>query len=260
MLNRFGSTLNFSASTPRVNSNETGHQSSSPFCLYSTFRVQREAETHRAQDKTADTLREEKLGTRTLAMDQPQSTQPSSPLRPSVREEGPAVTIRFEKVQNRIQKFREGHPGSLGVTQIMLCVFFFACGTIQYGSPFAEHWAEVAAVFLIKACFCMEVLGSACTGFMLFIYSWPTVGYYSSYHPYCEYRFWNETHSQELKLCQKYELISDFVYMESLFALAAQVAVSITIASYCCKAVQCCGAPRSVPVISVQQPSQQAEG
>ncbi|XP_041093194.1 uncharacterized protein LOC121305582 isoform X3 [Polyodon spathula] len=250
MLNRFGSTLNFSASTPRVNSNETGHQSSSPFCLYSTFRVQREAETHRAQDKTADTLREEKLGTRTLAMDQPQSTQPSSPLRPSVREEGPAVTIRFEKVQNRIQKFREGHPGSLGLMEVNVLI----AGALAIASD------KTLRLPLIKACFCMEVLGSACTGFMLFIYSWPTVGYYSSYHPYCEYRFWNETHSQELKLCQKYELISDFVYMESLFALAAQVAVSITIASYCCKAVQCCGAPRSVPVISVQQPSQQAEG
>ncbi|XP_041093406.1 uncharacterized protein LOC121305730 isoform X2 [Polyodon spathula] len=215
-------------------------------------------------------------------MDQPHDTQLSSPLRPSVREEGPAVTIHFEKAQNRIQKFREGHPGPLGVTQIMLGLFnfgFIIILTVQFQKPSEDIWFHITAAFLvliagalaiacdktlrlplIKACLGMEVLGSAYICFILFFFGSFTVVNYPDYQAYCEYHFENETHSQELRLCQKYEIVKNYVVMEMDFVFLTQVAVSITIASYCCKAVQCCGAPRSVPVISVQQPSQQAEG
>ncbi|MGH0161900.1 UNVERIFIED_CONTAM: hypothetical protein FKN15_050622 [Acipenser sinensis] len=142
-------------------------------------------------------------------MDQPQDSQPSAPLKPSVGKEGPAVAIHFEKAQNRIQKFTECHPGSLG----------------------------------IKACLGMEVLGSTFSGLKLFAHI--TELYEYSYY-YCHYHFQNETDSVELDICEKSQMIKDYVYMDMLFALAVQVATGITIASYCCKAIQCCGAPRSV--------------
>ncbi|KAK1153624.1 hypothetical protein AOXY_G29720 [Acipenser oxyrinchus oxyrinchus] len=208
-------------------------------------------------------------------MDQPQDSQPSAPLRPSVGQEGPAVAIHFEKAQNRIQKFKEGHPGSLAVTQIMLCMFHFGCSTIQYVSPFAEDWTEIAALFLmliagalaiasdktlrlpiIKACLGMEVLGCTFIGLKLVGH---IIEIYEYSFSYCHYHFWNETDSVELDICKKSEMIEDYVYMEMLFALAAQVASGITIACYCCKAIQCCGASRSIPVIVIQQPSEQAE-
>ncbi|XP_058870358.1 uncharacterized protein LOC117404476 isoform X2 [Acipenser ruthenus] len=239
--------------------------------------LQREAEAHRAQDKTADKL-QEKLRKWTIAMDQPQDSQPSAPLSPSVGQEGPAVAIRFEKAQNRIQKFTEGHPGSLGVTQIMVCLFHFGCIVIIFGSPFVEDWPDIAAVFLmliagalaiasdktlrlpiIKACLGMEVLGSTFSGFMLLTHGLPSAMYFSLSDSHCHFHFENETYSKELKLCEKYNTIDDCIFMEMLFALAVQVAIGITIASYCCKAIQCCGAPRSVPVIVIQQPSEQTE-
>ncbi|XP_058871269.1 uncharacterized protein LOC117404473 [Acipenser ruthenus] len=239
--------------------------------------LQREAEAHRAQDKTADKL-QEKLGKWTIAMDQPQDTQPSAPLSPSVRQEGPAVAIRFEKAQNRIQKFTEGHPGSLGVAQIMFCLFHFGCIAImlaQYdehhvvllihiGTGFLVLIAGALAIAsdktlrlpIIKACLGMEVLGCTFMGFILSVYIVMSNPIGLSY---CHFHFENETYSRELKLCDKYNTIEDCIGMEMLFALAVQVATGITIAIYCCKAIQCCGAPRSMPVIVIQQPSEQAE-
>ncbi|MGH0162960.1 UNVERIFIED_CONTAM: hypothetical protein FKN15_044180 [Acipenser sinensis] len=143
--------------------------------------------------------------------------------RHSVGEEGPAVAIHFEKAQNQIQKFTEGHPGSLG----------------------------------IKACLGMEVLGSAFSGFMLLTHGLPTVMYFGRSN--CHFHFENETYSEEFKLCEKYNTIEDCIFMELLFASGVQLAIGITIASYCCKAIQCCGAPRSMPVIVIQQPSEQVE-
>ncbi|XP_058871268.1 uncharacterized protein LOC131721942 isoform X4 [Acipenser ruthenus] len=190
--------------------------------------LQREAEAHRAQDKTADKL-QEKLGKWTIdilfipstAMDQPQDSQPSAPLSPSVGQEGPAVAIRFEKAQNRIQKFTEGHPGSLGVTQIMVCLFHFGCTVIIFESLFPEDWSDIAAEFLMLIAGALAIASD--------------------------------------KTLRLPITIDDCIFMEMLFALAVQVAIGITIASYCCKAIQCCGAPRSVPVIVIQQPSEQTE-
>ncbi|KAK1153628.1 hypothetical protein AOXY_G29725 [Acipenser oxyrinchus oxyrinchus] len=214
-------------------------------------------------------------------MDQRQDTQPSAPLSPSVGQEGPAVAICFEKAQNRIQKLREGHPGSLGVAQIMFCLFHFGCIAIM-SAHYEKHneglWIHIGTGFLmliagalaiasdktlrlpiIKACLGMEVLGCTFIGFILSIYCLPIVMFYPIGHSYCPFFFKNETYSKELKLCEKYDMIENCIGMEMLFALAAQVASGITIASYCCKAIQCCGASRSMPVIVIQQPSEQAE-
>ncbi|XP_058870363.1 uncharacterized protein LOC117967922 isoform X2 [Acipenser ruthenus] len=202
--------------------------------------LQREAEAYRAQDKTADKL-QEKLGKWTIAMDQPQDSQPSATLSPSVGQEGPAVAIRFEKAQNRIQKFTEGHPGSLGV---------LIAGALAIASD------KTLRLPIIKACLGMEVLGCTFMGFILSVYIVMSNPIGLSY---CHFHFENETYSRELKLCDKYNTIEDCIGMEMLFALAVQVATGITIAIYCCKAIQCCGAPRSMPVIVIQQPSEQAE-
>ncbi|KAK6477974.1 hypothetical protein HHUSO_G21669 [Huso huso] len=226
--------------------------------------LQREAEAHRAQDKTADKL-QEKLGKWTIAQRwiSPKTLSPPPPSAPA---------------QNRIQKLREGHPGSLGVAQIMFCLFHFGCIAImlaQYdehhvvllihiGTGFLMLIAGALAIAsdktlrlpIIKACLGMEVLGCTFMGFILSVY---IVMSNPSSLSYCHFHFENETYSRELKLCDKYNMIEDCIGMEMLFAIAAQVATGITIASYCCKAIQCCGAPRSMPVIVIQQPSEQAE-
>uniref|UniRef100_A0A4W6FB93 Uncharacterized protein n=1 Tax=Lates calcarifer TaxID=8187 RepID=A0A4W6FB93_LATCA len=64
------------------------------------------------------------------------------------------------------------------------------------------------------------------------------------------------------EICQRLENTQSHFYAESVVIQAALLAISATLAAYCCKVVNCCSPAPKMPVITVQAPpvQQQEDG
>ncbi|MEQ2251298.1 hypothetical protein ILYODFUR_009517 [Ilyodon furcidens] len=63
--------------------------------------------------------------------------------------------------------------------------------------------------------------------------------------------------SSYLEICHEIEMIHSHFFTGSVVIHATLLAISATLAAYCCKVVNCCGPPPKMPVITVQSPPDQ---
>ncbi|XP_065131523.1 membrane-spanning 4-domains subfamily A member 4A-like [Paramisgurnus dabryanus] len=174
------------------------------------------------------------------------------------------LEVTFQRNPNQNKKFLEAEPKILGATQIMLTVLFLTSKIANF-----SHWIgtsveigcscvgiiagslAIAAQNLhfptIKACLGMQIVTCLIYGLILII----SFDYHmNDAESAC---FYNESR-YELPLCKS--LLAGFSQMVSIGNLmeAVQIALSITLAAYCCKVIQCCSPRSHVPVIVMKPP------
>ncbi|XP_017328273.3 uncharacterized protein LOC108268087 [Ictalurus punctatus] len=184
-------------------------------------------------------------------------------------ETGALVEVKFQKNPYQTQKYLEAEPKALGVTQIMLSLFFLSIlgatlrdqhhytaiirAIISSASIIAGSVA-IAAQNLhlptLKACLGMQVVACVLSVICLFISSNEIVE--PTFFHYCGYDYWNGT-SQD-NTCDRLWALSDHVTGIEMLVQVTQIALSATLAAFCCKVIQCCSPRSNVPVIVVNAP------
>uniref|UniRef100_A0A4W5N9K6 Uncharacterized protein n=1 Tax=Hucho hucho TaxID=62062 RepID=A0A4W5N9K6_9TELE len=189
--------------------------------------------------------------------------------------EGPLVAVTFQRTPHKKQKYLESEPKALGVAQISLSVFYISSFIVMFTnskSMLVEDLTHViGSVFVIiagslaiaaqnlhlptlKACLGMQVVACVASVFNLIISvsnlaehrdgygCWNYVEINSTDHDYTCYSIINST---------------AHYFAELVLIHTALIAISVTLAAYCCKVVNCCSPEERMPVITVQVPPAQ---
>ncbi|KAK9972100.1 hypothetical protein ABG768_025431 [Culter alburnus] len=181
------------------------------------------------------------------------------------RNPGEILDIRFQKNPNQKLKYLEAEPKILGVTQIALAVFLSFAILLFYVngmSTIADAVSGGTSVIIIiagrvaiaaqnlhlptlKACLGMQVV--ACTTSVICILLHLSV-FTSLFH--C----WDpDLEPSQRTICRHLETgFENYLALQKL-VLSVQIALSATLAAYCCKVIQCCCPTSSMPVITVNR-------
>ncbi|XP_010897010.1 uncharacterized protein LOC105026913 isoform X2 [Esox lucius] len=185
------------------------------------------------------------------------------------RSAGPLVEVTFQRNPQQKLKFLESEPKALGITQIALGVFHVGCIIVMLTNGmgvlsreafqiFGSHLVIIAGSLAIaaqnlrlttlKACLGMQVVACAVSMFNLFF----SMEAFSTYHIYSP--CWHYEYNITTEIC--YSIVESSGHFIHTFALVntAIIAISITLAIYCCKVVNCCFPAPRMPIITVQAP------
>ncbi|KAK2914180.1 hypothetical protein QQF64_029939 [Cirrhinus molitorella] len=182
---------------------------------------------------------------------------------------GEVLHISFQKNPNQKLKYLEAEPKILGVTQIALAVFFTFMVVLLYvngmamGTEVSVVTGSAASMIIIiagslaiaaqnlhlptlKVCLGMQVV--ACTASVISTFL------LLSTFPAIFYCWVQEVESSQKRTCRSLGIgIGNYLGLQKL-VMAVQIALSATLAAYCCKVIQCCSPASSVPIITVNGP------
>ncbi|XP_030194848.1 uncharacterized protein LOC115529862 isoform X2 [Gadus morhua] len=151
-------------------------------------------------------------------------------------EQGPLVSVTFQKNPARKQKYLEAQPKELGV--ILAGCLAIAATTLHIPT--------------LRACLTMQILAIAASvfGFIL------TMGQFENgvLHGCWFDEYSNKTTTKQ-SICEKMDNVFHNLHAGGTLVQTALVAISITLAVYCCKVINCCSPGSRMPVITVQAPS-----
>lgn len=185
------------------------------------------------------------------------------------RNPGEVLNIRFEKNPNQKLKYLEAEPKILGVTQIAFAVFFTIMVVMFYMNGM-DTYADVVMVVggiasmiiiiagslaiaaqnvhlpTLKACLGMQVV--ACMASVITIFM--EISIFPAVH-HC----WEpELESSQKTTCKSLNTgFENYLGIQKL-VMTVHIALSATVAAYCCKVIQCCSPVSNVPVITVNGP------
>ncbi|XP_072543971.1 uncharacterized protein [Salminus brasiliensis] len=191
----------------------------------------------------------------------------------SPSETGALVEVTFQKKPNQELKFLEAEPKALGITQIMLSLFListvfaslqepwfptnnlFSCGFSLVGLIAGSVTIAAQCLHLpkLKACLGMQIVACA-TAVICFVMNFLSVLHSLGYDPCWQLTF-RKPKSIQLYICERLSVAYNHVEGLKVVVLAAQIAISVTLAAFCCKVIQCCSPRTSVPMIVVSAPS-----
>ncbi|XP_059211369.1 uncharacterized protein LOC131990000 isoform X2 [Centropristis striata] len=183
--------------------------------------------------------------------------------------QSPLVALSFQRNANRKQKYLEAEPKALGITQIGLSLFQVICGGVFLANDLGRMAADIA--FFISSALVI-IAGSlaiaaknlhlptlrACLGMQIFacgasIYNMISTLIRIGDGPYFCWHYYDPPNVTEYyEMCQKIESIQTHFFAEGVVIQAALLAISVTLAAYCCKVVNCCSPAPKMPVITVQ--------
>lgn len=181
------------------------------------------------------------------------------------RNPGEILDIRFQKNPNQKHKYLEAEPKILGVTQIAFAVFLTSVTLVFVEDHMIIHSWTVSGIITsmtiliagslaiaaqnlhlptLKACLGMQVVACLACVICIFIH-------FSVYDTLL-YQCWGEEESSPI--CTHLKIgIENYLALQKL-VLAVHIALSATLAAYCCKVIQCCSPESSVPVITINRP------
>ncbi|XP_046905150.1 uncharacterized protein LOC124487125 isoform X1 [Hypomesus transpacificus] len=190
--------------------------------------------------------------------------------------QGPLVSVTFQTDPHRKLKYLESEPKALGVTQITFSVLkIFTCAVFYVFGLYLS--LELIVIYLIgsvlgvvagslalaaqnlhlptlKACLGMQVV--ACVVSILnLLMEGADLGLASNFSETC-WMSWNDNSTGvEHDNCMMLSTTHAHYTAENLLIQAVSVAISVTLAAYCCKVINCCSPTSRMPVITVQAPS-----
>ncbi|XP_070849487.1 membrane-spanning 4-domains subfamily A member 4A-like [Chaetodon trifascialis] len=199
---------------------------------------------------------------------------------PRVMEEGtgaaqsPLVAVTFQRNVHRKEKYLEGEPKALGITQIGLSAFQITCVAV-FLSKGLTHMESDIPLFIssllvaiagsvaiaaqnlhlptLRACLGMQIVASGASAFnivLVLIKMGEPISFCWNYYYDNFTLHYGET-------CHNIESTRSHFFAESVLIQVALMAISITLAAYCCKVVNCCLPAPKMPVITVQVPPAQ---
>ncbi|XP_034471090.1 uncharacterized protein LOC117779199 isoform X1 [Hippoglossus hippoglossus] len=188
--------------------------------------------------------------------------------------QSPLVEVSFQKNVQRVQKYLEAEPKALGVTQIGLSVFqivcvavFLAKGLSHIGIDIAFFISSLLVVIAgsvavaaqnlhlptLRACLGMQIVASGASLFNLIC----CLIKMDDSPVYCWHNHYDNSTLRIGEICHNLENIRSHFSVESVLIQAALLAISVTLATYCCKVVNCCSPAPKMTVITVQAPAVQ---
>ncbi|XP_056115091.1 uncharacterized protein LOC130091301 [Rhinichthys klamathensis goyatoka] len=191
---------------------------------------------------------------------------------------GALLEVTFQRNPSQKYKYLEAEPKILGVTEIALNVFFMGLGiplamSFEYSHPYAKIISFELMIYTIirafsvvvgiiagsvaiaaqklhlptlKACLGMQVI--TCVAYTCFFFN--TMN--SSTPGHCW--LYNETITGN-STCSLLEEAFIQLTLLDLLMEATQIAISLTLAAYCCKVIACCTPRSHVPVIVMMRPT-----
>ncbi|XP_018549369.1 uncharacterized protein LOC108895203 [Lates calcarifer] len=191
----------------------------------------------------------------------------------------PLVAVTFQRNVHRKQKYLEAEPKALGVTQIGLSVFQIVCVSVFLAKGLS-HLSTDIAFFIssllvviagsvavaaqnlhlptLRACLGMQIVACAASLFNMIC----SLVKMEDMFTFCWHYAYDNNTLRYGEICQRLENTQSHFYAESVVIQAALLAISATLAAYCCKVVNCCSPAPKMPVITVQAPpvQQQEDG
>lgn len=188
--------------------------------------------------------------------------------------QSPLVAVSFQRNIHRKEKYLEAEPKALGITQIGLSVFQIICVSMflikdlsrfQTDIPFfissllvvIAGSVAVAAKNLhlptLRACLGMQIVACIASIFNFIL----TTIKMEEGPSYCWHYYYDNFTLHYGETCRNIENTHSHFYAESMVIQVVLVAISATLAIYCCKVVNCCAPAPKMPVITVQVPSAQ---
>ncbi|KAL7876115.1 hypothetical protein AOLI_G00110780 [Acnodon oligacanthus] len=186
---------------------------------------------------------------------------------------GALVEVTFQKNPCQEQKYLEAEPKALGLTQIMLSLFAMSITIIVMysdGVAIIPHSitcslsslgiiagsVAIAAQTLhlpkLKACLVMQIV-TCVVSVVCFIIS---MGETVEIHLTNSCWFYNhENLTLQQDFCENMMEAQTHLGGLEMLCQAAQVAISATLAAFCCKVIQCCSPRTSVHMIVVNAPT-----
>ncbi|KAF5907098.1 membrane-spanning 4-domains subfamily A member 4A-like [Clarias magur] len=180
---------------------------------------------------------------------------------------GTLVQVSFQKNPYQTQKYLEGEPKALGITEIMLSVFFLSTIAVDCKYLDEQPVAITRAIFslanivagsvaiaaqnlhlpTLKACLGMQVVACVLSG-VSFIMSTDLMANHSLFR-FC----WSIPDNDTLgeNMCVRQWNVHELIIGIDMIMLLAQIALSATLAAFCCKVIQCCSPRNNVPVVVV---------
>ncbi|KAJ0055737.1 hypothetical protein NL108_011317 [Boleophthalmus pectinirostris] len=182
----------------------------------------------------------------------------------------PLVSLSFQKNAQRKLKFLEGEPKALGITQICLSIFQSSCmasiiaNGVSRSETFLFFIISSILIFIagsvavasknlhlptLKACVGMEIVATTASLFNL-VLALATMEEF-----YCLHldSFDNSTFSEEMgAYCRKIDAAHLHLFTELVILQVTLLSISVTLAIYACKVVNCCSPAAKVPVITIQ--------
>lgn len=185
--------------------------------------------------------------------------------------DSPLVSVSFQRNDQRKQKYLESEPKALGITQIGMSLFQSSClGIFLYKGmgrtgleiPFLisslliliAGSVAVAAKNLhlptLKACLGMEIVASVASVFNLIM----SLVLMNDFPFYCyRHYYYQENITDSFReLCRNIESAHMHLFAELVVVQAALLSISVTLAAYACKVVNCCSPAQKMPVITIQ--------
>uniref|UniRef100_A0A8C1PP91 Uncharacterized protein n=1 Tax=Cyprinus carpio TaxID=7962 RepID=A0A8C1PP91_CYPCA len=168
------------------------------------------------------------------------------------RNPGEVLHIRFQKNPNQKLKYLEAEPKILGVREPIALYssnadrlnliwrnYFFFSPNIACNFVF---------LFQLKACLGMQVVACMASVISIFLHI--------SIFPAVYYCWAHDLESSQKTTCQNVTVSQKHMYLNNseTLVIGVHIALSATLAAYCCKVIQCCSPVSSVPVITVNGP------
>lgn len=175
---------------------------------------------------------------------------------------GPLVQVTFQKDPNRKNKYLESEPKALGCTQIVLGCFLINYGILE------QSWEGLCVTHIlngiftviagsmaiaaqnlklpyVKSCLGVQVFTcvSCCVTFLMTTLNGEALHMYSC-----------EPTSIGYDGCLMLRDAENHYATDAVVGLVTVIAISATLAAYCCKVVQCCSPAGHMPVITVHAP------
>ncbi|KAM7377677.1 hypothetical protein PAMA_014130 [Pampus argenteus] len=186
--------------------------------------------------------------------------------------EKPLVVVSFLKNDQRKKKYLEAEPKALGLTQIGLSVFQIVCVSVFLSKGLNDGGDDIVVLIAsplvviagslaiaaqnlhlptLRGCLVMQILACGASIFNIIF----TFEKMDNVPPKCwRYYYDNANSSHHEATCHIIESTQAHFYAEFTVIHAALLAISATLATYCCKVVNCCSPAAKIPVITVHSP------
>ncbi|XP_051284562.1 uncharacterized protein LOC127379232 [Dicentrarchus labrax] len=183
--------------------------------------------------------------------------------------QSPLVAVTFQRNVNRKQKYLEAEPKALGITQIGLSAFqiisvslflaqdlkpwdvsFFISSLLVVIAGSVAVAAQNLHLPTLRACLGMQIVSCGASIFNII-----SVLIKMGDSPSFCWHFYDEhASSRNGEICHKAENTHTHFFAENTVIQVALLAISATLAAYCCKVVNCCAPAPKMPVITVHAP------
>ncbi|XP_052340672.1 uncharacterized protein LOC127913154 isoform X2 [Oncorhynchus keta] len=152
--------------------------------------------------------------------------------------EGPLVTVTFQRTPHKKQKYLESQPKALGV---------IIAGSLAIA-------AQNLHLPTLKACLGMQVVACVASVINLIVSVSDMAGHRHGYSCWIYAEINSTDHNDS---CYSITDSTAHYFAELVLIQTALIAISVTLAAYCCKVVNCCSPGQRMPVITLQVPPTQ---